>query len=89
MELCQIEAKIKAHIPNATVTVSGDDGVHFDAIVVSDDFEGLLPVKRQRMVYAALGDLIQSGQLHALGLKTYTAQEWLALRSAHGEAKKG
>lgn len=72
----QIEQVIMSNMPDARVTVTGDDGVHFDAIVVSPAFAGISPVKRQQMVYAALGDLITSGQVHALGLKTYTPQEW-------------
>ena len=38
--------------------VRGDDGVHFDATVVSAAFAGKLPLARHRMVYATLGELM-------------------------------
>lgn len=82
MDLTIIQNKISQALPNAQVMVLGDDGVHFDAIVVSEQFEGVRPVKRQQMVYAAIGELIQTGQLHALGLKTYTPAEYA--QRAHG-----
>ena len=33
----------------------GDDGEHFEAIVVSPEFEGLSMVKQHQLVYQALG----------------------------------
>jgi BolA protein len=47
---------------------------HFKAVVVSPQFAGLNAVKRHQRVYAALGELM--GQVHALALHTYTADEW-------------
>ena len=54
--------------------VSGEDGVHFEALVVSDAFAGKLPLARHRMVYATLGDLM-GGAIHALALRTLTPEE--------------
>jgi len=51
------------------------EGGHFDAIVVSPEFEGLGPVERHRAVYAALGDL-RARRVHALALRTFTPAEW-------------
>jgi len=47
---------------------------HFKAVVVSQQFGGLNPVKRHQKVYACLGDLMQC--FHALALHTYTPEEW-------------
>ena len=47
---------------------------HYKAVVVSDRFEGLSPVRRHQAVYAALGDLM--AQFHALALHTYVPDEW-------------
>jgi len=71
--ICQL---IQAHLPEATVQVSGNDGHHFQATVVCEQFSGLSPVKRQQLVYAAVAHLIHTGALHALSLKTLTPQEW-------------
>ena len=65
---------IQQGLPGARVEVSGDDGVHFEAVVVSDAFAGKLPLARHRMVYATLGDRM-GGEIHALALKTLTPDE--------------
>ena len=65
---------IQQGLPGAHIEVSGDDGVHFEAVVVSDAFAGKLPLARHRMVYATLGDRM-GGEIHALALKTLTPDE--------------
>jgi len=69
-----IRQLIEAGLPDATATVSGDDGVHFEALVVSQSFAGKLPLARHRMVYATLGARM-GGEIHALALKTLTPAE--------------
>ncbi len=69
-----IQGWISAGLPGADITVTGDDGAHFEARVICGDFEGKGTVQRHRMVYAALG--ARMGQeIHALGLKTLTPAE--------------
>ena len=65
----EIKAKIEAGIPGAKVEVSGD-GYKYEAIVVSDKFADLNTMKQHQMVYATVNELISSGELHALSLKT-------------------
>ena len=65
---------IEQGLPGARADVRGDDGVHFEATVVSDAFRGKLPLARHRMVYATLGDRM-GGEIHALQLKTVTPEE--------------
>jgi acid stress-induced BolA-like protein IbaG/YrbA len=79
MEAMRIRDLIRAGIDDAEVEVRGDDGVHFDAVVVSARFAGKLPLARHRMVYATLGDLM-GGAIHALSLKTLTPDEATAGR---------
>ena len=74
MDSATIEQMIKDGIPDAAVTVTGNDGVHFEAHVVSPSFAGLLTIKRHRMVYATLGKLM-GNEIHALGLSTQTPEE--------------
>jgi len=71
-----IQQFIQTHLPEAQVSVEGEDGHHFTAVVIADSFAGLSPVKRQQMVYATLGDRLQTGEIHALALKTLTPDEW-------------
>lgn len=70
----QIKAMIEAGIENAEVAVDGD-GSHFSARIVSDVFEGLPMVKQHQLVYATLGDSMESA-IHALSIQTYTRAQW-------------
>ena len=54
------------------------EGSHVHVVVVSSVFEGLNAVKKQQAVYAAFGDAISSGAVHAVHMKTYTPNEWAA-----------
>jgi acid stress-induced BolA-like protein IbaG/YrbA len=65
---------ISTGLPDARVVVSGDDGVHFEAVVVSPAFRDVPTLKRHRMVYATLGTLM-GNEIHALGLRTLTPEE--------------
>lgn len=66
-----IRKLIESGLPEARVDVHGDDGVHFEATVISPAFAGKAPLARHRMVYATLGELM-GGAIHALQLKTLT-----------------
>ena len=74
MDTQTIKNLIEQGVPGAKATVSGADGVHFEATVVAPAFAGKLPLARHRMVYATLGDLM-GGAIHALSLKTVTPDE--------------
>lgn len=69
-----IRELIRQGLPGAEVEVQGEDGVHFEARVVSAAFAGKLPLARHRMVYATLGERM-GGEIHALALKTLTPDE--------------
>lgn len=79
MDAASIQALIENGLPGAQAEVSGDDGVHFEATVIADQFAGKLPLARHRLVYATLGDRM-GGAIHALALKTLTPQEAAARR---------
>ncbi len=78
METEVVAGLIRAGMPEAEVSVTGD-GSHFEAVVISDVFEGLMPIKRQRLVMETVKPQIASGELHALSMKTYTTAQWAAL----------
>lgn len=74
MDSSTIEQMISVGMPGATVKVSGDDGVHFEAVVTSAEFAGKSTLQRHRLVYATLGSLM-GREIHALGLKTLAPDE--------------
>jgi stress-induced morphogen len=60
-----------AEVQLVDMTGGGD---HWEARIVSNAFEGMSRLARQRGVYAALGELMH-GPIHALTFKTLTPQE--------------
>jgi acid stress-induced BolA-like protein IbaG/YrbA len=71
----QIQAMIAAGLPCDHLEVSGD-GRHWQAVVVSPQFEGLRPIGRHQKVYATLGQKMLNDEVHALSMKTFTPAEW-------------
>ena len=77
----QIKDIIQTAIPNATIFVlnPGQDGEHFEAIVVSETFVGVPLVKQHQMVMNALKEEFKE-RVHALALKTFTPEKWDAIK---------
>ena len=80
VSLKQVEAMIKAKLPEADVIVKDltGGGDHLEAIVVSSEFEGKTRVRQHQLVYSALSEAMASEEIHALALKTYTPDTWNA-----------
>lgn len=79
MNPAEIEALIVAGLPGAKVQVESDDGTHFSAVIITDEFNGKRTLQRHQRVYAALGERM-GREIHALTMQTYTPAEW----QAHG-----
>ena len=71
MNAGEIEALIKAALPDARVTIRdlAGDGDHYAAEVVSESFRGKNRVQQHKLVYDALQGRM-GGALHALALQT-------------------
>jgi acid stress-induced BolA-like protein IbaG/YrbA len=73
----QIRALILAGLPCEHCELTGD-GRHWYATVVSAAFEGKRLIQRHQQVYATMGGRMQTDEVHALSMKTYTPAEWAA-----------
>lgn len=71
-----IKQLIETGLKKCTAMVEGDDGVHFAATVISPEFSGKNRIQKQQLVYAALGNRITDGTIHAISIKTLTPEEW-------------
>ena len=71
MAAAEIEALIKAALPDAAVEITdlAGDGDHYAAHVVSGEFAGKTRIAQHKLVFAALGGRM-GGELHALQLTT-------------------
>lgn len=71
----QLQLYITQHLACDYIQVLGDDGTHFEAVIVSEAFVGKTMIQQHQQVYAALGDRMRS-EIHALSMKTYTPEQW-------------
>ncbi|HUV32392.1 MAG TPA: BolA family transcriptional regulator [Devosiaceae bacterium] len=71
MDAAEIEALIRAALPDATIDIrdTAGDGDHYAAHIVSETFRGKTRVQQHQMVYQALRGRM-GGELHALALQT-------------------
>ncbi len=71
----ELQSLISAGLPCELCQLQGD-GRHWYATVVSASFEGKRLIQRHQQVYATLGSRMQTDEVHALSMKTYTPAEW-------------
>lgn len=81
MDPNELQRMIEAGLPGAIVQVrdTTGGGDHFEALVVSDRFDGKGLVERHQLVYNALGDAMRA-RVHALSLKTLTPAQYESRR---------
>lgn len=71
----EVESYIRHGLACDYVRVEGDDGQHFEAMIVSPQFAGKNMVQQHQMVYQALGDRMRE-EIHALSMRTFTPEAW-------------
>ena len=71
----ELQAIISAGLACQHIELSGD-GQHWYATIVSSAFEGQRLIQRHQRVYATLGKRLQTNEVHALSMKTFTPAEW-------------
>jgi acid stress-induced BolA-like protein IbaG/YrbA len=71
----EVTQLILSGLPDAEVRVATEDDTHFDAIVITRQFEGKRPLQRHQLVYAGLGARM-GREVHALSIQAYTPDEW-------------
>jgi len=77
MQASDIRQMIETGLQGSQVEVTGD-GTHFDAVVVHAGFAGKPMLEQHRMVYATLGDKMETEAIHALSIRTFTPEQWEA-----------
>jgi stress-induced morphogen len=66
-----VRQRLLASFPDAAIEVTDLTGTqdHFQAVVVTPAFQGKTRIEQHKMVYGALGELMD-GAIHALALTT-------------------
>lgn len=80
LSAAQLENYITQNLACDYIQVLGEDGTHFEAVIVSPAFTGKSMVQQHQLVYAALGDRMRA-EIHALSMQTYTPEAWLKRRA--------
>lgn len=71
MDLNELERLLKAKFPDASIQLSDmtGGGDHLELEIESVQFKSKSPIQQHRMIYEALGDLM-NGSVHALKIKS-------------------
>ena len=81
MDADTVKTLLQDHLQDCEFHVQGE-GSHYEIEAIGTVFEGLRPVKKQQLVYAALSDHIADGSIHAVNIRTFTPAEWQARSGA-------
>lgn len=81
MTPAQLKTRIETLAPGTEVQVMDLTGTmdHYQAIVISPAFEGKMMIEQHRMVFRTLQTEVDSGEVHALTLKTFTPEQYQKL----------
>lgn len=74
----EVKARIEEKLPGSEAYVNEFSGGtdHYEVLVVSDEFEGLMSLKRHRKVMDLFQTEIKTGEVHALSIKAFTKEQW-------------
>jgi acid stress-induced BolA-like protein IbaG/YrbA len=81
MNPLELKKRIETLGPGTSVEVMDLTGTmdHYQVVVVSPYFEGKLMIAQHRLVMATVQSEIDSGELHALTMKTFTPEAYRKL----------
>lgn len=71
----EVRSTIMNGLPCEHVAVQGDDGQHFEAVIVSPQFADKNRVQQHQLVYLTLGERMRA-EIHALSMRTFTPEGW-------------
>jgi len=67
----EMELRLQKSFPKGEFEITdGEDGMHLQVKVTSHEFKNKTMIEQHKMVYAAFDDLIKSGELHSINIKT-------------------
>ena len=71
----ELQSLIAAGLACEHIEVTGD-GRHWEALIVSPEFEGKRLIQRHQRVYATLGAKMHTDEVHALSMRTCSPADW-------------
>ncbi|WP_165855428.1 BolA family protein [Marinobacter sp. JSM 1782161] len=80
MQAEDVAELVRKELPDCEIQVQ-NDGNHYLVVAIGGRFEGMSPVKKQQLVYAALNEPLAEGTIHALTIKAFTPAQWEARKA--------
>lgn len=79
----QLKARLETLAPGTRAEVTDLTGTHdhYQALIISPAFAGKMMIEQHRMVFKLVQSEVDSGEVHALTLKTYTPEEFSRRRA--------
>ncbi len=83
MNPIQLKARLEGLSQATQVEVVDMTGTedHYQALIISPAFEGKMMIEQHRMVFKLVQSEVDSGEVHALTLKTYTPEQYVKFKS--------
>ncbi len=75
MQANDIKQLIETGLDDCEALVDGEDGTHFQAIIISPVFDDKSMLQQHQLVYQTLGGKMGT-DIHALSMQTFTPEEW-------------
>lgn len=74
----QLKERLESLAPGTQTEITDLTGTqdHYQAVIVSSAFAGKMMVEQHRMVFKLVQAEVDSGEVHALTLKTYTPEQF-------------
>jgi stress-induced morphogen len=84
MNPSQLKERLESLAPQTQVEVVDMTGTqdHYQAVVISPVFAGKMMIEQHRMVLGLVQSEIDSGDVHALTLKTYTPEQFNKIKKS-------
>ena len=85
----EIKQIIQNELPGSIIIVEdpNNDGEHFEAIVISEAFEGMPLLKQHKAIMNPLKEAFDQ-KVHALALKTFSTSKWEAQKENYPMIEK-
>jgi stress-induced morphogen len=78
----QLKQRLESLAPMTQAEVVDMTGTqdHYQALIISPAFAGKMMIEQHRMVFKLVQAEVDSGEVHALTLKTYTPEQYSKLK---------
>jgi stress-induced morphogen len=82
MNVAQLKERLQTLSPETEADVVDMTGTqdHYQAVIISPAFAGKMMIEQHRMVFRLIQSEVDSGEVHAFTLKTYTPEQFRNLK---------